>query len=86
MPLLLVVEILMVVLFDVSGLWTIAGAVFVLGVAVMVMVGIVQAVDGAWPRTWWPRPRCSQCAHRGHARWACQAERSPTSPPGWATF
>ena len=74
MPLLLVVAILMIVLFHVSGLWTIAGAVFVLGVATVVMVGIVQAVDGAWPRPWWPRQRCSQCGHRGHALWQCDAE------------
>jgi hypothetical protein len=85
MPLLLVVATLMVVLFDVSGRWTIAGAVFVLGVAVMVMVGIVQAVDGAWPRTWWPRERCSRCGHCGHALWECHGA-VPDVPAGAGPF
>jgi hypothetical protein len=82
---LLLGAVLMVLLFAVSGVWTVAGVVFVLGVAVMVMVGIVQAVVGAWPRSWWPRQRCSQCGRRGHAVWESHAKQSPTSP-GPATF
>jgi hypothetical protein len=81
---LLVVAILLVALFAISGLWTIAGAVFVLGVTAMVMVRIVQTVDGTWPRTWWPRLHCSQCGRRGHAFWEC--DRSRMSSPEQATF